>query len=128
MTERRLPPITQIAMFSFVLVIASGIWIVSHLPKHVPLGLPVALLALSVLLMIGNLLLIRSIPDFNWASFFGVAKWALVAYLIITGLLEWVFVKDGTRGSELLVLTLSLAIFAVHVPVLMGYTVARYAD
>ena len=99
MTERRLPPITQVAVCSFVLVIASGIWIVSHLPKHVPLGLPVALLALSVLLMIGNLLLIRSIPDFNWASFFGVAKWALVAYLIITGLLEWVFVKDGTRGS-----------------------------
>jgi hypothetical protein len=128
MTERRLPPITQIAVCSFVLVIASGIWIVSHLPKHVPMGIPVALLSLSALLMVGNLLWMRSIAGFNWQSFFGVAKWALLAYCIISGLLEWVFVKDGTRGGELIVLTLSLAIFAIHVPVLMGYTVARYAD
>jgi hypothetical protein len=128
MTERRLPPITQIAVCSFVLVIASGIWIVSHLPKHVPMGLPVALLSLSALLMVGNVLWMRSIDGFNWQSFFGVAKWALLAYCIISGLLEWVFVKDGTRGGELVVLTLSLAIFAIHVPVLMGYTVARYAD
>ena len=65
---------------------------------------------------------------FEWDRFFGVAKWAFLAYCVISGLLEWVFVKDGTRGSELVVLTLSLVIFAIHVPLLMGYTVARYPE
>jgi hypothetical protein len=128
MTERRLPPITQVAVCSFVLVIASGIWIVSHLPKHVPIGPSAALLAVSGLLIGVNVLWLRSVDGFNWGAFVGVAKWALLAYCVIAGMLEWVFVKDGTRGPELVVLTLSLAIFAIHVPLLIGYTVARYAD
>jgi hypothetical protein len=128
MTEQRLPPITQVAVCSFVLVIASGIWIVSHLPKHVPIGPSAALLAVSGLLIGLNFLWLRSIDGFNWGAFVGVAKWALLAYCVIAGMLEWVFVKDGTRGAELVMLTLSLAIFAIHVPLLIGYTVARYAD
>jgi hypothetical protein len=41
-------------------------------------------------------------------------------------MLEWVFVKDGTSGGQLVVLTLSLVVYAVHVPLLIGFTVARY--
>jgi hypothetical protein len=41
-------------------------------------------------------------------------------------MLEYVFVKDGTRGGVLVVLSLSLLVFAVHVPLLIGFTVARY--
>jgi hypothetical protein len=128
MTEAKLPPVTQIAVCSFALVIASGIWIVSHLPKHVPLGPPEIGLTVSALLIVANVVLLRRLDGFNWAAFLGVAKWALLAYCVIAGMLEWVFVKDGTRGGELVVLTLSLAIFAIHVPLLIGYTVARYAE
>jgi hypothetical protein len=128
MSDPRKAPITEVAVVSFMLVIASGIWIVSHLPKHVPIAPSVVLLGLSVALVVFNIVSLRRIPDFNWESFFGVAKWALVAYCVISGMLEWVFVKDGTRGTELVFLTLSLAIFAIHVPLLMGYTVARYAN
>ena len=39
---------------------------------------------------------------------------------------EYVFVKDGTRGGVLAILTCSLVVFAVHVPLLIGFTVARY--
>ena len=35
-------------------------------------------------------------------------------------------VKDGTHGGELVVLSLSLLVFAIHVPTLIGFTVARY--
>jgi hypothetical protein len=72
--------------------------------------------------------LLARVPGFEWDRFFGVAKWSFLAYAVISGLLEWVFVKDGTRGSELVVLTLSLVIFAIHVPLLIGYTVARYPE
>jgi membrane-bound acyltransferase YfiQ involved in biofilm formation len=128
MTEQKLPPVTQIAVVSFALVIASGIWIASHLPKHVPIAPSVVLLVLSALLIVVNVVLLSRVPGLEWDRFFAVAKWSFVAYLIISGLLEFVFIHDGTRGGELVVLTLSLLIFAVHVPLLIGWTVARYPE
>jgi hypothetical protein len=41
-------------------------------------------------------------------------------------MLEFVFVNDGTRGGQLVVLSLSLVVYAVHVPLLIGFTVARF--
>jgi hypothetical protein len=38
------------------------------------------------------------------------------------------FLRDNLHGGGLVVLTLSLVVFAVHVPVLIGFTVARYAE
>jgi hypothetical protein len=124
-SEQRLPPVTQVAMTSLALIVIGGIWIAAHLPGEVPLGPPTALLALSALLMAGNVLALARVPGFAWDAFFGVARWSLLAYAVIAGMLAWVFVKDGTRGGQLVVLLLSLVIFAVHVPVLMGFTVAR---
>lgn len=125
MTQAKLPPVTQIAVVSFALVISSGIWIVAHLPKHVPIAPSAVLLIASGLLVGGNLALLSRVPSFDWTRFFAVAKWALLAYAVISALLEYVFIKDGTRGAELVVLSASLVIFAIHVPLLIGYTVAR---
>jgi hypothetical protein len=125
-SEARLPPVTELGVASMALIVAGGISIAARLPGHVPLGLPVALLAASTLVMAVNLVWLSRVPDFNWPAFFAVARWALVAYCVIAAMLEFVFVKDGTRGGVLVVLTLSLAVYAVHVPLLIGYTVARY--
>jgi hypothetical protein len=57
-----------------------------------------------------------------------IARWALLAYAVIAGMIEYVFLRDHTSGGPLVVLTLALAVFAVHVPVLIAFTVARYAD
>jgi hypothetical protein len=43
-------------------------------------------------------------------------------------MIEYAFLQDHIRGGTLVVLTLSLVVFAVHVPMLVGFTVARYAD
>ncbi|MEA2251892.1 MAG: hypothetical protein QOG70_2134 [Solirubrobacteraceae bacterium] len=126
MTERRLPPVTEMAMASMALIVAAGIYLAAHLPRHVPLGPAVALLAASALLVVANVVALSRVPDFDWQAFLGVARWSLLAYLVIAGMLEFVFVYDGIRGGQLVVLTLSLAVFAVHVPLLIGFTVARY--
>jgi hypothetical protein len=125
-TERRLPPVTEVAIASLALIVIGGIYIASHLPNAVPLGPAVALLAASALLLVGNVVALARVPAFNWASFFGVARWAALAYCITAGMLEYVFVNDGTRGGVLVVLTLSLVVYAVHIPLLIGFTVARY--
>ena len=126
MRPSRLPPVTQLGVLSMALIVAGGISIAARLPGHVPLGPPAALLAASALVLVGNLIALSRTPDFNWEAFFAVARWALLAYCVIAAMLEYVFVKDGTRGGVLVVLTLSLLVYAVHVPLLIGFTVARY--
>ena len=93
-----------------------------------PLAPAVVLLCASALLLAINLGLLALVPDFAWDRFFEVAKWALLAYVITAGMIEYAFVRDHLAGGPMIVLTLSLIVYAVHVPVLIGFTVARYAD
>lgn len=126
MSERRLPPVTAVGMTSLALIVAGGIYLAAHLPDRVPLGPAIALLCASALLLVGNLIALALVPGFAWGKFFEVAKWALLAYAITAGLIEYAFVQNHVRGGALVVLTLSLVVYAVHVPVLIGFTVARY--
>jgi hypothetical protein len=125
--ERPLPPVTQLAMLSLSLIVIGGIYLSAHLPKHVPLGPAVALLAASALLLVINVILLSRVPDFDWDRFFQVARWSMLAYLVIAGVILYAFLQDHVRGGTLVVLTLSIAVFAVHVPLLVGFTVARYS-
>lgn len=126
-SERGLPPVTQIGMTSLGLIVTGGIYLAAHLPKHVPLAPAVILLGASAALLAGNLIALTRVGDFAWDRFFAVARWALLAYAISAGLIEFAFLRDHMSGGPLLVLTLSLVVYAVHVPTLIGFTVARYA-
>lgn len=127
MTERALPPVTQLAMISLALIVMGGIYLAAHLPQRVPLTPAVILLSASALLLAVNLLLLSRVKGFPWKQFFAVGKWALLAYAITAGLIEYAFLRDGMSGGPLVVLTLSIAVYAVHVPILIAFTVARYA-
>jgi hypothetical protein len=126
--ERRLPPVTQLGMLSLALIVAAVIYLSAHLPEHVSLGPAIALLAASALLLIGNVTALSRTKGFAWRRFLDVARWALLAYSIIAGLIEYVFLRNNTSGGPLVVLTLSLVVFALTVPVLIAFTVARYDD
>jgi hypothetical protein len=125
-TERRLPPVTEVAAASMVLVIVAVIYLASYLPRRAPLDVAVGLLVASAVLFAANLLLIARLRDFAWRRFFQVGRWAVVAYLIIAGMIEYAFVYDKTRGTVLVVMTLLLALFAANVPVILAFTVARF--
>ena len=127
MSERELPPVTALGMASLALILAGGIYLAAHLPRQVPLGPAVVLLIASALVLAINLLLLSRVRDFAWRTFFMVGKWALLAYVITAGLIEYAFLRDGLRGGPFVVLTLSIVVYAVHVPVLIAFTVARYA-
>jgi hypothetical protein len=126
MNERRLPPVTQLGMLSLALIVAAVIYLSAHLPEHVPLGPAIVLLALSALLLAGNVLALAKTEGFAWNRFIEVGRWALLAYVIIAGLIEYVFLRNSTSGGPLIVLTASLVVFALTVPVLIAFTVARY--
>jgi len=128
MSERRLPPVTEVGMVSLALIVIGGIYLSAHLPQHVPLGPAVALLAASAVLLIGNLASLARVEGFAWRRFFEVGRWALLAYAITAGMIEYVFVRNHLSGGALVVLTLSLIVYAVHVPMLIAFTVARYYE
>ena len=126
MTERRYPPFTELGMLSLALIVAGGIYLSAHIPQHVPLGPAVALLIASTAVLAVNLALLTRIPGFAWPRFIQVAKWALLAYLFTAGMIEYAFLRNHLSGGPLVILTLSLLVYAVQVPTLIAFTVARY--
>lgn len=124
--DTRLPPIQQIAIATIVLIVIGGIDIASYLPRHAPQGPTIALLAAAAALLALNATLLARISPFNWRLFRQVAGWALLAYVVIGGMLEYVFVYDHTRGSQLVILTGMLAVFMLNIPLLLGFCVARF--
>ena len=100
LVDRKLPPVTEIGAASMI-AIAAG-------------------------LQFTNAFLLMRIENFAWPRFVQVSKWGLLAYLVIAGMIEYAFVYDHTRGAQLVVMTLMLALFMLNVPVLIAFTVARY--
>ena len=113
-------------MLSLALIVIGGIYLSSHIPQHVPLGLPTALLIASAALVVINLALLSRVPDFAWPRFFQVAKWALLAYLFTAAMIEYAFLRNHSRAGHWSILTLSLLVYAVQVPAMIAFTVARY--
>lgn len=126
LNQAPLPPIAQLTVASMTCVIAGGIYLAAHLPRPAPLTPALILLIAAAALLGADITALRRLNLFAWDRFFQVARWTLLAYLIIAGMLEYVFVIDQTRGATLLVITLMLAIYAVDIPLLLAFSVARY--
>ena len=80
-----------------------------------------------MVLVVAIVMLVR-IPDFAWGTFRLVAGWGLLAYLVVAGMIAFAFILDGTRGQSLLLTLAMLLAFAVVVPLLLGFGVARYQN
>ncbi len=125
--ERTFPPITPLAMASLGLVIVGGIYMVSTFTSGPNYAIPTALLAGSAALWLLSLLLLSRHRGFAWPVFRQVAGWALLAYAVIAAMIEFSFIHNHVTGTPLLLLTLSLVMFALNVPLSIGFTVARFA-
>lgn len=125
---KKLPPIAEIAVVSICLMLVGGIYLAAQLPGHPGLAAPVALVLAGGALTVADMWMLSRIRPFAWETFFLVMKWALLAYVIIAGMLEFVFVRDHTPGSTMAVLSATLLVFAVDVPTILAFTVARYAE
>lgn len=122
----RLPPVAALAVGSLTLIVVGGIYLAAHIPGPVSLAPAIALLVAACLLMAFNGFLLSQLRDFGWVRFRQVGKWALLAYGLSAGMLEYVFIYDRVPGPELLVLTLMLLVYAVDIPLVLAFSVARY--
>ncbi len=113
-------------MASIGLVASGVIYLASYLPKHAPLAPAVGLLVAAVAVLVFNLAWLARRPGFAWWRFSQVARWMLLVYVVISGMIEYAFVYDHTRGAILVVMTLLLATFTLNVPLIAAFTVARF--
>ncbi len=125
--ERRYPPVDILATLALACAVVGGIFMAAHVPKHIPLLMPIVILGTSFGLLAAAAVLLSRIQDFAWDKFRLVYKWALVAYIIEAGVIGFAFVRDHTRGGPLAVVLGLLVVFAVAVPTTIAYTVARFA-
>jgi hypothetical protein len=125
---RRLPPVADLALVSLGLVVIGGIVLASSLPGRPPLALLVAISVVSGLLLITALVLLARLQDFAWDRFRLVFRWGLLAYVISAGMIAFAFIRDHTRGAPLAVALIMLVYFALDVPVIIAFTVARYSS
>jgi hypothetical protein len=122
----RRPPIWECGVAALALVVVSVVYLAAYLPGK-PNTLPAwAMLAAASLLVVAQLVLIGGLSDFSRSSFHRVAGSSLAAYVVVGGMIEYVFVRNHTSGEELALLTWGLALFTVDVPLILGFSVARY--
>jgi hypothetical protein len=124
-TDRE-PRVTELGMLSIGLVAAGVIYLAAYLPRRAPIVPAIVLLVLAGAVLVANIVLLSRRPRFAWWRFRQVAAWMLLVYLVVAGMLEFTFVYDHTHGAVLVVMTLLLAVFTLNVPLLSGWTVARF--
>ena len=126
--ERRFPKAVETVTVSLAAVVVGGVWLGSHAPRRPPLALPTVLLVVAAALLLVGITMVSRVAGFSWNTFVRVGRWALLAYIIAAGMIEFAFVRNHTRGAPLAVGTGMLVVFALDVPFLIATTVARYED
>jgi hypothetical protein len=121
-----LPPVMQVAVATLTLIVIGGIYTAAFIPNQPPLALPIALTAVAAFLLITNVVMLSRIRPFAWKTFFLVGRWALLAFIVTGGMLEFVFILDGTPPDVLAVLSGMLLIYVINIPLLFAFSVARY--
>jgi len=126
--RRRFPPVAPLTVCSLALIVIGGILMASYVPRQPPLAIPAALTAVSAALVLTGVFLMSRLEQFAWPRFFLTFWWALLAYVISAGMIGFAFVRDHTRGAPLALVIVMLVIFALDVPIVIAFTVARYSS
>jgi hypothetical protein len=124
--ETKLPPVTELAISTLVCVVIGGIYMAGHIPEEVPTLIPTLLTIAGAAILAVNIVMLARVRQFAWRIFRQVFLWSLVGYGVISGLILWVFIRDDIPSDVMTLLTASLAIFALNIPLLFGFSVARY--
>jgi hypothetical protein len=108
------------------LCIAGVIYLTSYVPRTPDLAPAIGLLAAAAAIVGVNAVLLARIPAFDWRVFWTVGLWTLVAYAVIAGMLMYTFVYDRLPTGQLTLLVTTLAVFAVDIPMMLAFSVARF--
>lgn len=109
---------TGIALGSLAFAACGVIVVAAYVPRRAPLAAPSVLVAASALLCA-----VAALRAWRGGIAQNVARPTLAAAGVAAAFLELVFAYDGTRGGPLVLLTISLVIVALDLPLLLGASV-----
>jgi hypothetical protein len=109
-----------------VLCITGVIYLTSYVPRTPALGPAIGLVIAAGAVVLANAVILSRIPDFNWRVFWQVGWWTLVGYAVIAGMLMFTFIYDQLPTGQLTLLVATLAVFAVDIPLMLAFSVARF--
>jgi hypothetical protein len=121
-----LPPVARLGALTLAMTVAGGVLMAANYGKAPSLSAPIALAAAAGAVLIVNVILLSRVKEFAWTPFFRVLEWTLLAYFIIAGILEFVFVFDHTPAHQLALFSVLLFLFATDVPLILAFSVARW--
>ncbi len=125
--DRKLPPVVEVGMVGLAAAVTGGIILASQATDEDPsLTVATILMIVAAVCELASGVLAARIRPFAWDRFRQVYGWALVAYAIQAGMIEWSFAKNDTPAAPLTLLTIGLVVFATTVPLMIAFTVARY--
>lgn len=124
--ERRLPSVVETGCAGLLLAIAGVIYLAAHVPGHPSLSPAIGLLAAAAAVVAGNAVSLARVRPFAWWMFWKVWRWTMLAYAVIAGMLVYTFVYDRIPSGQLSLLVATLVVFAVDIPVMLAFSVARY--
>jgi hypothetical protein len=120
------PPIIEIGVVSMALCIVGVIYLVSYIPRTPSLGPAIGLVIAAAVVVLANVAVLARTPNFNWPLFWKVGLWTLVGYAVIAGMLMFTFIYDKLPTGQLALLVGTLAVFAVDIPIMLAFSVARF--
>jgi hypothetical protein len=124
--QHDLPPTARLGALTLAMIVAGGVLMAAEYRRNPPLAAPIALAAAAGAVLVVNVALLARVKAFAWTTFFRVLGWALLAYFVIAGILEFVFVFDHTPAHQLALFTVLLFLFATDVPLILAFSVARW--
>ncbi|NNN09981.1 MAG: hypothetical protein HKL85_12440 [Acidimicrobiaceae bacterium] len=126
--DRSFAPVAGLTTGALTLVVIGGIVMASYAPRRPPLDIIAGLLGLAVALLLTVIVIFTRLSDFAWSTFMLVFKWALLAYVVEAGIIEFSFIRNHTSGSSLVIVSGMLVVFGVSVPTMIAFTAARFAE
>jgi len=127
-SDRRLPPIPQLGIGALVLTVTAGIYLAALAQRHPSLIPPSVLLAGAAGAVLSAVVLLVRARVWTWPKFTKVFGWALLEYTVIAGMLVYVFLLDHIPQPTLELFLVALVIFAFDIPMMFGFSVARYQE
>lgn len=124
--QHDLPPTARLGTLTLAMTVAGGVLMAAEYGRHPSLTAPIVLAAAAGVVLVVNVALLSRVTSFAWTVFFRVLGWALLAYFVIAGILEFVFIYDHTPAHVLALFTALLFLFATDVPLILAFSVARW--
>lgn len=125
MTGLRKGAVTTAGVVSLALTVCAGIYLAGRVPGQVTLVPALCVLAVSALLFAATIIEVRRRGLAHRLVFRKFAGTALACYSLRTLLIGLAFSRGPAGGGATMLFVITLALYGLEVPFLIGYTVAR---